>query len=143
MKRTAAALACALGLAAFAAPAGAAGTHVAINSWHVYTKDDVLHKAKPGSTFKSCASNPTAKIYAKGKVSGAKKDVSFDEIWSVNGKVDSVFHEQWTRNGSFTDYFGYSAADGSLKSGKWRVKLVQGTKTIGKSSITIRTKHGC
>lgn len=143
MKKPVGLLACALGFAAFAAPASAAGTDVAINSWHVYTKDDVRHKVEAGGTFKSCASNPTKEIYAKGKVTGAKKDVNFDEIWSLNGNVDSIFHEQWLKTGDFTDYFGYTATGGSLKTGDWSVKLVQGTKTIGKSSITIKKKPGC
>ena len=143
MKKVAASLACTLGLVAFAAPANGAGTHVAINSWHVYAKNHALHKVAPGSTFKACASKPTAEIDAKGKVKGAQKDAKFKEVWSVRSKVDSVFHVSWGQSGNFTDYFGINANDGSLKTGKWSVKLVQGSKTIGKSSITIRTKNSC
>jgi hypothetical protein len=124
-------------------PAAAASTHVKISSWHVYTKDHSLHKVKPGKTFKACASNPTAEIDAKGKVTGATQSESFSEIWTVNGTPDSIFGATWGRSGTFTDYFSLVADDHSLKTGNWRLKLVQDSKTIGKSSITIKKKKGC
>jgi hypothetical protein len=135
--------AAAIAMAAMSVPAFAAGTHVSINSWHIYTLDKKRHKAKPGDTFKTCASNTAYELDAKGQVTGAKKGTAFQEIWTVNGKPDSVFNASWSRGGSFTDYFSIVAQDGSLKTGTWKLKLVQGAKTIGKSSITIRTKHGC
>jgi hypothetical protein len=145
MKRIAATLVLAAGIGALAAPsAGAgAGTHVKITSWHVYTSDHKLHKVKPGRTFRACASAPTTELDAKGKVRGAKKGKAFDEVWTRNGKPDSTFSVKWNRSGSFNDFFSIAASDGSLATGKWKLRLVQGSRAIGSSRLTIKTKHGC
>lgn len=143
MKRLVGMLACLLGLTVFTTPGVAAGTSVAIKSWHVYTSDHKLHKEKPGSTFKACASKPTTEIDAKGSVNGATKGTKFAEIWSLNGHVNTTYHSTWLKNGNFTDYFTMVSEGGALDTGKWSVKLVQHAKTIGKSLITIRTKKSC
>ena len=135
----------ALGIGALAAPVAGAGsgTHVAIKSWHVYTNDGKLHKVHAGDTYRACASTPVNQLYAKGSVTGAKKNRKFDEHFSVNGQTYTVFHSTWLRNGNFTDYFGIDAGVNTLPAGKWDVKLVQAGDTIGKSHVTIKTKTGC
>jgi hypothetical protein len=125
-----------------AAPATAGATSVSIGQWHVYTGSE-LHKVKPGHRFNACASSPTTEADAKGKVKGAKKGHAFDEIWSLNGKQDHVVHASWGKGGNFTDYFGLFDSGNPVATGKWKLKLVQGSKTIGKSSITLATKQSC
>jgi hypothetical protein len=144
MKRVAGILAVAFGATALVVPAAVAGsdTHVKITSWHVYTTDGKLHKVKPGKTFKSCKSNPTHEIDAKGSVKHATKGAAFTENWTVGGKPDVSFNATWGKSGNFTDYFSRSN-EGQLPRGKWKLKLVEGGKTIGKSGITLKTKNGC
>jgi hypothetical protein len=133
------ALACALGVFGVA-PAVAAATSVKISSWHVYTQDEQLHKVKPGKRFKACPANPVIELDAKGAVKGAKKGKAFKEIWSVDGHKVSTEDVAWSRSGSFTDYFG---TDPQGQNGKWKLKLVQGSKTIGTSTITLGTNASC
>lgn len=129
---------------AFPAAAGAkGGTHVAIASWSVETVDGKHHNAKANTTFRACESNPVVAIDARGKVTGAVSGKGFKEIWSVKGKVDSTFAVAWSKSGSFTDFFGIGAGAGGLTTGRWKLKIVQSGKTIGKSAITIATKSGC
>lgn len=135
-------LACACLVAAVAASAASASTHVKVTSWHVYDRKGKLHKVKPGATLKSCASNPASELDAKGKVTGAKKGKAFKELWTVKGGTGPTFDESWSRNGSFTDYFSLSD-EGGFDPGTWQVKLVQGGKAIGKSAITLKRKTGC
>lgn len=127
----------------FPGAAAAKGTKVKIGSWSVATADSVKHNAKPGSTYRACASNPTVAIDARGSVTGATKGKGFKEVWTLNGKTDSVFQVGWSKSGRFSDSFGISASDGELTTGKWKLKIVQDGRTIGTSRIKIVTKPGC
>ncbi len=142
MKRTVLIGGCLLALL-FPAGAIAKGTKVKIGSWSVETADFGEHNAKPGSTYRACASNPTIAIDARGTVTGATNGTRFKEIWTRNGKPDSVFQVAWSKSGKFSDSFGISASDGELTPGKWKLKIVQGGKRIGGGSIKIVTKPGC
>jgi hypothetical protein len=125
---------------AIATPAsGQAATHVSISSWHLYTAGD-LHKVKPGTTFKACASKPVDDIYAKGSVNHASSGGKFTEKWSIGGVRQTPVHAAWAQSGNFTDYFRLQPGG---ESGKVKLKLVEAGKTIGSSSVTIKTKHGC
>jgi hypothetical protein len=123
--------------------AAAKGTKVKIGAWSVETADQARHSAKPGSTYRACASSPTFAIDARGTVTGAKKGKRFKEVWTLNGKPDSVFQVAWSKSGKFSDSFGISASDGELTTGRWKLKLVQGGRTIGASTIRVLTKPGC
>jgi hypothetical protein len=116
---------------------------VGISSWSVETLDGATHHAKPGSVYRACASNPVHAIDALGNVHHARKGTAFKEIWSVRGKVSDVFHVSWSKSGDFKDSFGIAANSGALTTGKWKLKLVQGGRQIGGSTITIRKKPGC
>jgi hypothetical protein len=142
MKRTVLVGACLLALV-FATGALAKGPKVNIGSWSVETADFARHVAKPGSTYRPCASNPAIAIDAHGSVSGATSGTPFKEIWTLNGKPDSVFQVAWSKSGRFSDSFGISASDAELTPGRWKLKIVQGGKRIGGGSIKIFTKPGC
>ena len=132
-----------LGALVFPGAAVAQGTKVKIGSWSVETADSARHGAKPGSTYRSCPSNPAIAIDARGSVTGASWGKGFKEVWTLNGKTDSVFPVDWSKSGQFSDSFGISASDGELTPGRWKLKIVQDGRTIGAGPIRIVTKPGC
>jgi hypothetical protein len=142
IQRTALAL-CIGAIALIAAAPAAAAPSLKIFSWHVYTNDGMLHKVKPGDTFTTCNSNPTTEIDAKGNVTGANKGGKFDEKWTVDGHPAKTFHSTWDRSGNFVDYWGIGGNGFEVVTGKWKVRLVKGTNTIGKASITLAGDSGC
>lgn len=48
----------------------------------------------------------------------------------------------WSKSGAFNDSFGIGAS-GALTTGHWSLKITQGARTIGHSSVTVKTKPGC
>ena len=143
MKKLTTALTVAVAIGALAAiPAVAsAATQVKITTWKVHTSDGAVHKVKPGDTLKVCASHPADDLVAKGKVQGAKKGKSYDELWSSDGKRFAKFSETWRKSGDFTFTFGIGAE--GFQPAKYGLKLVEGSNTIGKSNFTLKTKKGC
>ena len=118
-------------------------THVKFTSWTIEAVAGATHTVAPGKTFTACASDPTHGIDAKGKVTRAKKGKAFKEVWMLDGQVTDVFNDTWGKQGAFNDVFGIFALLGAIETGSWKVKLVQGGKKIGASSLKLATDSGC
>ncbi len=131
----------ALGMLVAIPAAASAATQVKIPAWKVQTSDGKAHKVSPGATFKACGSHRVDSLSATGKVHGAKKGKDYTEVWTAGAKRYATLPETWRESGSFRTTFGIGAE--GFQPAKYKLKLVEGSKTIGKSSITIKTKKGC
>jgi hypothetical protein len=133
-------LAFVLGMLVAAPAAASSGTQVKITSWKVHTGVKV-RKVKPGATVKVCASQPVSELSARGKVGGATKGKAYSAEWTRNGKKFATFPETWRKGGSFRTTFGIGGE--GFQPAKYGLKLVEGSKTIGTSAITLKVKKGC
>lgn len=142
----------ALSLLALTVPAGVLAkapfnrpTHITIKKWDVVDRNDTTTFLAPGATHTHCASVPVPEIGFFGTAKRIVGGKVHKRIWLLNGVPQLSDSYVWTKTDKKTPYnkaLTNSAPEG-FDDGRWTVKIVQGGRTIGTSSITLATDASC